>query len=89
MNHHTWKPVYVGEIKKDGQFKIVFKTPDLVAPDSYSRYLHPVSQGDSGPDRRAQEGNGQDLIGAVSLKTTRAVGWPRRPTAFSEFTIAS
>ena len=40
-NQHTWKPVYVGEIKKDGQFKIVFKTPDLVAPDSYSRYLHP------------------------------------------------
>ena len=40
-NQHTWKPVYVGEIKKDGQFKIIYKTPDLVAPDSYSRYLHP------------------------------------------------
>jgi urea transport system substrate-binding protein len=40
-NQHTWKPVYIGEIKKDGQFKIVWKSPGLVKPDSYSAYLWP------------------------------------------------
>lgn len=40
-NQHTYKPVYVGEIKKDGQFRIVWKSPGLVKPDSYSSYLWP------------------------------------------------
>jgi len=40
-NQHTWKPVYVGEILKDGQFKIVWKSKGLVHPDSYSSYLWP------------------------------------------------
>jgi len=39
-NQHTLKPVYIGEILADGQFKIVYQT-DLVVPDSYSSYLHP------------------------------------------------
>jgi urea transport system substrate-binding protein len=38
-NQHTLKPVYIGEILADGQFKIVYQT-DLVVPDSYSTYLH-------------------------------------------------
>ncbi|MBN8524950.1 MAG: urea ABC transporter substrate-binding protein [Planctomycetes bacterium] len=40
-NQHTYKPVYIGEIKKDGQFKIVWKSKGLVKPDSYSAYLWP------------------------------------------------
>jgi urea transport system substrate-binding protein len=40
-NQHTLKPVYVGEIMANGQFKIVWQSPGLVKPDSYSRYLHP------------------------------------------------
>lgn len=40
-NQHTLKPVYVGEILKDGQFKIVWKSKGLVSPDSYSSYLWP------------------------------------------------
>ena len=42
-NQHTLKPVYIGEILKDGQFKIVkaFNDGKLVVPDSYSSYLHP------------------------------------------------
>jgi len=40
-NQHTWKPVYIGEIQKDGQFKIVWHSPGLVHPDSYSSYLWP------------------------------------------------
>ena len=39
-NQHTLKPVYVGEILKNGQFKIVYKSDGLVSPDSYSAYLH-------------------------------------------------
>ncbi|HVX83616.1 MAG TPA: urea ABC transporter substrate-binding protein [Phycisphaerae bacterium] len=40
-NQHTWKQVFIGEIQKDGQFKIVWKSPGLVHPDSYSTYLWP------------------------------------------------
>ncbi|MCH2203733.1 MAG: transporter substrate-binding protein [Fuerstiella sp.] len=42
-NHHTYKPVYIGEILRDGQFKIVkeFNDGGLVEPDAYSSYLHP------------------------------------------------
>ena len=40
-NQHTYKPVYIGEIQKDGQFKIVWKSKGLVKPDSYSSYLWP------------------------------------------------
>ncbi len=40
-NQHTWKPVYIGEIQKDGQFKIVWQSKGLVHPDSYSTYLWP------------------------------------------------
>jgi len=40
-NQHTLKRVYIGEIKKDGQFKIVNESDGLVSPDSYSTYLHP------------------------------------------------
>jgi len=39
-NQHTLKPVYIGEIKKDGQFRIVNESDGLVSPDSYSSYLH-------------------------------------------------
>ena len=39
VNHHTFKPVYIGEIKADGQFEIVWKTPGLVEPESFSSYL--------------------------------------------------
>lgn len=40
-NQHTFKPVYIGEIRKDGQFKVVYKSDGLVEPDSYSALLHP------------------------------------------------
>ena len=40
-NQHTYKPVYIGEILKDGQFKIVWQSKGLVKPDSYSEYLWP------------------------------------------------
>src|SRR6187431_1279870 len=41
-NHHITKPVYIGEVRADGQFDVVSKTP-VVPGDAWSDYL-PVSQ---------------------------------------------
>ena len=36
-NHHITKPVFVGEIRADGQFDVVWKTKGLVPGDAWSR----------------------------------------------------
>src|SRR6266704_1751125 len=38
-NHHITKPVFIGEIKADGQFNVVWKTPGLVPGDAWSKEL--------------------------------------------------
>ena len=40
-NHHITKPVFIGEIKADGQFNVVWKStaPALVPGDAWSDYL--------------------------------------------------
>jgi urea transport system substrate-binding protein len=38
-NHHITKPVYIGEVRADGQFNVVSKSPGLVAGDAWSDYL--------------------------------------------------
>jgi urea transport system substrate-binding protein len=38
-NHHITKPVYIGEVRADGQFDVVWKTPTLVPGDAWSKYL--------------------------------------------------
>jgi urea transport system substrate-binding protein len=38
-NHHITKPVYIGEIRADGQFDVVWKTPGLIAGDAWSKEL--------------------------------------------------
>jgi urea transport system substrate-binding protein len=40
-NHHLMKPVLIGEIKADGQFKVVWKTAGLVKPEPWSEYTSP------------------------------------------------
>lgn len=35
-NHHTYKKVYIGEIRADGQFDIVYNTDELVKPDPWA-----------------------------------------------------
>ena len=40
-NHHLAKPVMIGEIKANGQFKIVYQTDGLVAPQTWSKYTSP------------------------------------------------
>jgi urea transport system substrate-binding protein len=38
-NHHLHKPVFIGEIKADGQFNVVWKTPGPVVADPWSDYI--------------------------------------------------
>src|SRR5712692_9655966 len=38
-NHHITKPVFIGEVRGDGQFDVVWKTPTLVPGDAWSKYL--------------------------------------------------
>jgi urea transport system substrate-binding protein len=42
-NHHITKPVYIGEVRADGQFDVVWKTNTTVPGDAWSDFL-PVSQ---------------------------------------------
>ena len=35
-NHHITKPVFIGEVRGDGQFDVVWKTPGLVPGDAWS-----------------------------------------------------
>ncbi|MCD2343483.1 urea ABC transporter substrate-binding protein [Ideonella azotifigens] len=38
-NHHLHKPVFIGEVKADGQFNVVWKTPGPVVADPWSDYI--------------------------------------------------
>ena len=38
-NHHLHKPVFIGEIKADGQFNVVWKTPGPVVADPWSDFI--------------------------------------------------
>ncbi|MCP8940635.1 urea ABC transporter substrate-binding protein [Alsobacter sp. SYSU M60028] len=38
-NHHITKPVFIGEVKADGQFNVVWNTPAPVVANEWSPYL--------------------------------------------------
>jgi urea transport system substrate-binding protein len=38
-DHHLSKPVMIGEIRADGQFNVVYKTPKVVPGDPWSPYM--------------------------------------------------
>jgi urea transport system substrate-binding protein len=38
-NHHLSKPVMIGEIQADGQFNIVYKTPNAIKAENWSPYI--------------------------------------------------
>ena len=38
-NHHITKPVYIGEVRADGQFDVVWKTKTTVPGEAWSPYL--------------------------------------------------
>ena len=54
-NHHTYKPVLIGEILKDGQFKAVSRSKGLVKAEPWSQYTSP----DKGCDWVKQKGTYQ------------------------------
>jgi urea transport system substrate-binding protein len=38
-NHHITKPVLIGEVRADGQFDVVWKTPGLVPGAAWSEHI--------------------------------------------------
>ncbi len=38
-NHHQHKPVFIGEVKADGQFNVVWKTPGPIRAQPWSQYI--------------------------------------------------
>ncbi len=38
-NHHLHKPVFIGEVKADGQFNVVWKTPGPVKAQPWSPFI--------------------------------------------------
>ncbi|HEX9194405.1 MAG TPA: transporter substrate-binding protein, partial [Azonexus sp.] len=38
-NHHLWKPVFIGEIKADGQFNVVWKSKGPIRAQPWSPFI--------------------------------------------------
>ncbi|MCZ8406172.1 urea ABC transporter substrate-binding protein [Achromobacter dolens] len=36
-NHHLWSKTRIGQIRKDGQFDVIFETPELIKPDPFPK----------------------------------------------------
>ena len=51
-NHHLHKPVYVGEIRADGQFNVVWKTPGPIKAQPWSPFI-------AGNDKKKDEPEGR------------------------------
>ena len=51
-NHHLHKPVFIGEIKADGQFNVVWKTKGPVKAQPWSPYI-------AGNDKKKDEPEGK------------------------------
>ena len=54
-NHHLWKSVFIGEIRADGQFNVVWKTPGPVRAQPWSPFI-PENKGKKDePERMAKK----------------------------------
>jgi urea transport system substrate-binding protein len=51
-NHHLHKPVFIGEVKSDGQFNVVWKTPGPVKAKPWSPFIE-------GNDKKKDEPDGK------------------------------
>ena len=60
-NHHITKPVLIGEIKADGQFSVVWKTPGPVKAKPWSPFI-------PGNDKKKDEPDGKTKIGRASCR---------------------
>ena len=81
-NHHTYKPVLIGEILKDGQFKIISRTKGLVEPEPWSE-VHEPGQGlrlGQAPGYVPEEGLMTRLLAVVASWR----GSPLRPASHAQ-----
>ena len=69
-NHHLHKPVYIGEIKADGQFNVVWKSKGPIRAQPWSPYI-PATKAS-----RASEGDGRH---AQRCDRTLPASSPARP----------
>jgi urea transport system substrate-binding protein len=51
-NHHLHKPVFIGEIKSDGQFNVVWKTPAPVKAKPWSPYIEGNDKKKDEPEKK-------------------------------------
>ncbi|MFI4926637.1 MAG: urea ABC transporter substrate-binding protein [Burkholderiales bacterium] len=54
-NHHLHKPVFIGEVKSDGQFNVVWKTPGPIKAKPWSPYIE-------GNDKKKDEPDGKTKL---------------------------
>ena len=54
-NHHLHKPVFIGEIKADGQFNVVWKTKGPIKAQPWSQYI-------DGNDKKKDEPDGKTKV---------------------------
>ena len=54
-NHHLHKAVFIGEVKSDGQFNVVWKTPGPVKAKPWSPFI-------TGNDKKKDEPDGKTII---------------------------
>jgi urea transport system substrate-binding protein len=52
-NHHLHKPVFIGEVKADGQFNTVWKTPGPVRANPWSPYIPGNDKKKDEPEKKA------------------------------------
>jgi len=64
-NHHITKPVFIGEVRADGQFDVVWQTEGLVPGDAWSDFL-PVSEDTEADWVELQCGNYNTVTGVCS-----------------------
>jgi urea transport system substrate-binding protein len=53
-NHHLHKPVFIGEVKADGQFNVVWKTPGPIKAQPWSPYIEGNDKKKDEPDGRSR-----------------------------------
>ena len=51
-NHHLWKPVFIGEVQKDGQFNVVWKTKGPVRAQPWSQYIEGNEKKKDEPEKK-------------------------------------
>jgi urea transport system substrate-binding protein len=51
-NHHLWKPVFIGEVQKDGQFNVVWKTPGPIRAQPWSQYIEGNDKKKDEPEKK-------------------------------------